>query len=162
MVLHIRNAILEDLHQITTIEARCFPKAEAASKSIFRERMKVFSKGFFVAEIEGRIIGFINGGATDKEHIEDEFFSDMSHHNDKGPNLVIFGLDVLPEYQKKGYAQQLMEHFIKEAKNAGRKKILLTCKEHLISYYQRFGYINEGVSQSVHGGAKWFDMYLLI
>lgn len=160
MILHIRNARVEDLDQVADIERICFPKAEAASKAIFRERIIAFSQGFFVAELEGKIIGFINGGVTNNEHIEDEFFSDMTYHNEEGNNVVIFGLDVLPDYQKKGYAQQLMEHFIEEAKKAGKKKILLTCKEHLISYYQKFGYYNEGVSQSVHGGAKWYDMYL--
>ena len=35
-----------------------------------------------------------------------------------------------------------------------------TCKEHLIPYYEKFGYRNCGVSESVHGGAVWYDMRL--
>ena len=53
-----------------------------------------------------------------------------------------------------------MVHFIEEAKNNSREKIFLTCKDYLVHYYEKFGYINEGVSESVHGGAKWYDMYL--
>lgn len=32
--------------------------------------------------------------------------------------------------------------------------------EKLIPFYETFGFINEGVSASVHGGAVWYDMRL--
>ena len=31
--------------------------------------------------------------------------------------------------------------------------LVLTCKEHLLHYYAKFGSANEGVSHSTHGGA---------
>lgn len=158
--LKIRNVFPDDLDCITRIEADCFPAAEAASKDSFKERISVFPQGFFVGELNNKIIGFINGGVTNENHIEDKFFKTMDLHISDGNNIVIFGLDVHPDYQKKGYAKKLMNHFIRSAKKDGRKKILLTCKEHLIEFYEQFGYINEGVSQSQHGGAKWYDMYL--
>jgi hypothetical protein len=42
----------------------------------------------------------------------------------------------------------------------GRKGVILTCKEELIQYYTRFGYVNTGISKSVHGGSKWYNMIL--
>ena len=36
----------------------------------------------------------------------------------------------------------------------------MTCKDRLIGFYERFGYKNLGLSQSVHGGAVWYDMIL--
>lgn len=158
--LKIRNVLPKDLNRIAEIESVCFPAAEAASKAALNERLEVFPKGFFVAELDNEIIGFINGGATDANHIEDAFFKTMNQHIDYGENLVIFGLDVDPKYQRRGYAKELMQHFIEEAKKSGRKKILLTCKQHLIAYYEQFGYVNKGVSESEHGGATWYDMYL--
>lgn len=158
--LKIRNVLPKDLNRITEIESICFPAAEAASKASLKERMEVFPKGFFVAELDNEIIGFINSGGTDADHIEDAFFKTMNLHIDAGENLVIFGLDVDPNYQKRGYAKELMQHFIKEAKKSSRKNILLTCKHHLIAYYEQFGYLNKGVSESEHGGATWYDMYL--
>lgn len=158
--LKIKNVSIEDLDYVTRIEAACFPTAEAATKNVFKERISVFPEGFFVAELNNEIIGFINGGVTNENHIEDEFFQNMNLHIPNGDNIVIFGLDVHPEYQKKGYAKELMNHFIEAAKKAGRKRILLTCKEHLIKYYEEFAYLNKGVSESEHGGAKWYDMYL--
>ena len=38
--------------------------------------------------------------------------------------------------------------------------MILTCKEKLIPFYEGFGYVNCGVSKSVHGGAVWYDMEL--
>ncbi len=158
--LRIRNVLPSDLERVTEIEATCFPAAEAAPKDAFKDRISVFPGGFFVAELDNEIIGFINGGATDKDHIEDDFFGNMGLHKNDGKNLVIFGLDVHPKYQRRGFAKELMLHFIEEAKKSGKEKVLLTCKEHLIGYYEGFGYVNEGVSESQHGGAKWYDMYL--
>ena len=156
----IRSVSIEDLDCINSIEADCFPKAEAATKEVFKERISVFSEGFLAGEIDGKIIGFINGGLTDSNSIKDDFFECMAFHNSNGKNMVIFGLDVHPNYQKKGYAKQLMNEFISMCKDKNISNIILTCKQHLIKYYEQFGYVNEDVSESVHGGAKWYDMTL--
>lgn len=158
--LKIRNASLEDLDRISTIESICFPALEAAPKNVLKERITVFPKGFLIAELDNEIIGFINGGATNQNHIEDAFFKTMDLHMEHGDNLAVFGLDVDPKYQQRGFAKELMLQFIEEAKKSNRKEILLTCKKHLIGYYEQFGYVNEGISQSEHGGAKWYDMHL--
>ena len=49
---------------------------------------------------------------------------------------------------------------MKNAKQSGRKGLILTCKEGLIGFYEQFGYKNMGISASVHGGAVWYDMIL--
>ncbi|MDD4297169.1 MAG: GNAT family N-acetyltransferase, partial [Ruminiclostridium sp.] len=43
---------------------------------------------------------------------------------------------------------------------ANRKGLILTCKEHMIDYYSKFGFKNKGISNSQHGGAVWYDMIL--
>ena len=53
-----------------------------------------------------------------------------------------------------------MEGLIRSAEEKGRKGLILTCKERLIPYYGKFGYRNMGVSESVHGGAVWYDMIM--
>ena len=52
--------------------------------------------------------------------------------------------------------------FIAKARQAGKRRVVLTCKEKLIHYYERFGFSNCGVSQSVHGGAVWYDMECIL
>jgi hypothetical protein len=31
----------------------------------------------------------------------------------------------------------------------------------MISFYERFGFVNEGLSESEHGGAPWYQMRLV-
>lgn len=156
----IRTVRPEDLAQVADVEKRCFPEAEAASLESFCQRIQTFPESFLVAVKKERIIGFINGCVTDQRTIQDEMFSDVSCHQPGGKYQAIFGLDVIPEYRRKGVAASLMEQLISEAREKGRKGLILTCKERLIPYYERFGYQNLGVSRSVHGGAVWYDMIL--
>lgn len=160
MDIKIRRAAIEDLSSVAEVEARCFPEAEAASKTSLEQRIKTFPESFFVAETGGKIIGFVNGCVTNEKVIYDKLFSDASLHNPKGDYQAVFGLDVLPEYQKQGIAAQLMSHMIEASKSAGRKGVILTCKDRLIHYYEKFGFENKGVSKSQHGGAVWYDMIL--
>ena len=48
----------------------------------------------------------------------------------------------------------------KETFEKGCKGCILTCKEKLIGFYEKFGYVNLGISDSKHGGAVWYDMIL--
>lgn len=161
MVYIIRNVKAEDLDQVTEVEALCFPAAEAATEESFRKRIETFPESFLVAENEsGKIIGFINGCVTDERTIRDEMFEDSGLHRADGMYQSVFGLDVIPEYRRQGVAADLMNHLIQTAKARGKKGMILTCKDRLIHYYEKFGYRSMGISGSVHGGAVWYDMLL--
>ena len=161
MVYIIRNVKAEDLDQVTEVEALCFPAAEAATEEAFRKRIETFPESFLVAENEsGKIIGFINGCVTDERTIRDEMFEDSGLHRADGMYQSVFGLDVIPEYRRQGVAADLMNHLIQTAKARGKKGMILTCKDRLIHYYEKFGYRSLGISGSVHGGAVWYDMLL--
>lgn len=156
--MEIRRAAPEDLPAICRIEAICFPAAEAADPESLSARFATFPEQFFVAAQGENILGFINGMVTDEQTIRDEMFEKPELHNPRGSYQSIFGLDVLPEHQRKGIAADLMNALLAAARNEGRKGAILTCKDHLIHYYERFGFRNLGVSASVHGGAVWYDM----
>lgn len=160
MTKRIRQVTIEDLDKVTEVEEVCFPPAEAAGRETFKARIQCFPQCFFVVEIDNEIVGFINGAATDERTIRDEMFEDASLHSPQGHYQSIFGLDVVPERQHQGIAGELMEHMIQDARKRGRKGLILTCKDRLIGFYERFGYRSLGVSASVHGGAVWYDMIL--
>lgn len=160
MEYRIRNVTIEDLEAVTEVEAVCFPEAEAADRAAFKQRIEAFPESFFVMEADGRIIGFINGCVTDQETICDEMFEDTCWHQPDGAWQSVFGLDVLPEYQHQGLASKLMEHLIEDARAKKRSGLILTCKDRLIGFYEKFGYHIMGVSGSVHGGAVWYDAIL--
>ena len=73
---------------------------------------------------------------------------------------MIFGLNTLPSYQRQGYAAKIMCAMIDLARQEKRKGLVLTCKDRLVPYYSQFGFKNEGVSLSVHGGVVWYQMRL--
>lgn len=158
--MDIRMATLEDLEEVAAVEAACFPPAEAAPKEEFEKRLKAYPNHFWILEDNGKMIGFINGMVTDEKTISDEMFENAALHNENGAWQAIFGVNTLPEYRCNGYAAKIMERVIADAKAQGRKGCILTCKDKLLHYYEKFGYQSMGISESVHGGAVWYDMYL--
>lgn len=150
----------EDLTACHTIEARCFPPSEAAWTTSLQTRIDNYPEGFLVAEYEGQIVGQVNSGSTHKDDISDEEFKQLIGHDPDGENIVIFSLSVLPEFQKQGIADKLLGGFIEQARDMGKAKVLLLCKDELIGYYSRHGFEDNGPSASDHGGAKWHEMML--
>ena len=159
-LLQFRHATLSDLEAITALEAVCFPEAEACQKESFQKRLQIFQNHFILLEKDNQIIGMINGMVTDQRTITDDLYEKAEKHNPDGKYQSIFGLEVHPDYQHYGYAKQLMDAMIKQAKHENRSGCILTCKAHLISFYEQFGYENLGVSASTHGNACWYDMFL--
>lgn len=160
MNIVIRPVRSEDLEAVTAVEATCFPAAEAASRASIEKRIQTFPERFFVAELSGEIIGFVNGATVDSRVIYDELFEKASLHKPEGAYQAIFGLDVVPEYRSRGIAAKLLNHMIETALKGGQKGLILTCKAHLTQYYEKFGFVNLGLSESTHGGAAWYDMVL--
>lgn len=158
--MNIRPASSSDAAALAAIEAVCFPAAEAAGPQVIAQRLAVFPDRFLVAEEAGVPIGFINGCAAGQPRITDDLYEDARLHRPDGPWQTVFGLDTLPEYRRRGVAAALMNAFIAQAKARRQLGVALTCKAHLVHYYERFGYRNEGISASVHGGAVWYDMVL--
>ena len=158
--MHIRTATMADLAAVTAVEAACFPAAEAATEKDFANRLAVYPNHFWLLEDDGTLISFVNGLVTDEPILRDEMYADASFHNEQGAWQMIFGVNTLPDYRKRGLAGQVLERVIADAKAQGRKGCVLTCKDKLIHYYEKFGFQNEGVSESVHGGVVWYDMRL--
>ena len=161
MEVLIRNAKREEAALLAQIEAECFPAAEAAGKQDIEARMDVFEDCFFVAETNGKIVGFINGAVAKEASLPDQMYHDASLHDPNGAYQTVFGLDVLPAYRRNGIAGRLLERMIHHARECQRKGVVLTCKDHLVHYYAGFGFKHCGVADSTHGGAKWNEMKLL-
>lgn len=160
MDIIIRQATIDDIKDLAAIEAACFPAAEAASYKDIYERFQTFPQWFLVAEIDHQIVGFINGCTTNQPILEDELYHDPSLHKPSGAYQTVFGLDVLEAYRCQGIASLLMKSFIQLAIDHHKKAVILTCKDHLIDYYEKFGFVHQGISSSSHGGAQWNDMIL--
>lgn len=157
----IRNATMQDLEQIAAVEAECFPAAEAATREEFQARIQSYGDHFWLMFDGEKLIAFVDGFVTDEADLTDEMYEQASMHNANGAWQMIFGVNTVPEYRRQGCAAALLRRAVDDAKKQGRKGMVLTCKEALIPYYSRFGFIDEGVSdKSVHGNVVWHQMRL--
>jgi|GEM_PF-585952 ABC-type lipoprotein export system ATPase subunit/GNAT superfamily N-acetyltransferase len=156
----IRTASFEEAQELAEIELACFLPEEAATLEQIKSRLRAFPYHFQVAYLNHKIIGFVDGPVTDDDKISDRMYADVNVHKEEGSYQTVFGLNVLPEFRQKGFAHRLMHHLIKQAKREKRKAVILTCKENLIGFYEAMGFQNKGISNSLHGGAVWYDMEL--
>lgn len=152
---------MADLAAVAAVEGACFPAAEAATEKDFAARLAVYPNHFWLLEEDdGTLVSFVNGLVTDEPLLRDEMYADASLHNEHGVWQMVFGVNTLPQYRRQGLAGQVLERVIADARAQGRKGCVLTCKDKLIHYYEKFGFQNEGVSASTHGGVVWYDMRL--
>lgn len=161
--MNIRNATMDDLDSIAMVEAECFPASEAATKEDFTKRIQYYGNHFWLMYDENQLIAFVDGFVTDEKDLTDEMYEKASMHNEHGAWQMIFGVNTLPAYRKHGYAGDLIRCAIDDARKQGRKGLALTCKEKLVSYYAKFGFVDEGISdKSTHGNVEWHQMRLTL
>ena len=158
--MEIRTATLKDLDAVSAVEAACFPAAEAATPAEFAERLRYYGSHFWLMFDGETLIGFVDGMVTDQADLTDDLYAQASLHDENGAWQMIFGVNTLPEYRRQGVAAALLERAIADAKAQGRKGLVLTCKDKLVHYYAKFGFVSEGVSESTHGGVVWYQMRL--
>ena len=156
--MRITHASLSDLTAIARLEKACFPPLEAAPIESFEKRLKVFPNHFWLMYDENTLVSCVNGFVTEEEILTDEMFENAGMHDENGAWQMIFGVLTHPKYRGKGYATELLRRAIDESRKQNRKGVILTCKEALIPFYARLGFIDEGVSASEHGGALWHQM----
>ncbi len=157
----VRHAFPCDDLDIAALESTCFPKTEAASGKTISERVCVYPDNFTLVEYKGEIVAVVNGPVTYEKDLTDDMYSDTSFHHDDGTWQMIFGVETHPDHRRKGVAELALHSFLEYARSIGCKGAVLTCKEELVHYYAKFGFINEGISSSTHGGATWYQMRLI-
>ena len=159
-----RNIEQGEAEQAAEIERICFPPNEACSEKDMKERILQIPDLFLVAvdRKTGKMAAFLNGLATNREHLTDDFFTDADQHDPAGTNIMLLGLDVLPEYQHQGLARELMEQYKEREQVKGRKKLILTCLPDKVEMYKKFGFKDHGIGDSVWGGEAWHEMDIVL
>ena len=161
--MKIRYATNEDVRAITDVEAECFPVEEAATEEDFVERVRHYGNHFWLMFDGDKLVAFVDGFVTDEPDLTDEMYKNANLHNENGAWQMIFGVNTIPSNRKRGYAGQLIERAIDDAKAQQRKGLVLTCKEKLVYYYAKFGFKDEGVTaKSTHGNVEWHQMRLTL
>jgi len=154
----------DEADQAAAIEQVCFPSNEACSEKNMKERIARAPALFLVAidKETGKIVGFVNGLATNEYVFRDDFFTNAGKHDPNGKNIMLLGLDVLPAYRKQGLGKELMYQYLRRERVNGRRMIILTCLQSKVKMYKKMGFQDEGISDSSWGGEKWHEMCQVI
>lgn len=160
----IRTIRPDEAEQAAAIEQICFPPNEACSERHMKERIAKAPELFLVAvdKKTGKLAGFLNGLATDEYTFRDEFFTDASLYNPQGKNIMLLGLDVLPEYRKQGLGRELVYQYARREVESDRKMLILTCLKSKVKMYEKMGFTDRGIADSTWGGEEWHEMSYVI
>lgn len=159
-----RNILPEEAELAARIEEICFPPNEACSEKMMRERVARAPELFLVAvdRQSGKIAGFLNGLTTNECIFRDEFFTDAELYDPAGGNVMLLGLDVLPEYRGQGLAREIMFRYLRREREQGRKSAILTCLDSKVKMYEKMGFQDRGMAQSSWGDEQWHEMACLL
>lgn len=72
--MELKKATKEDVAAIAALEARCFPKLEAATEASVRDRVAVYPNHFLLLSDGTRLVSFVNGFVTDERNLTDEMY----------------------------------------------------------------------------------------
>ena len=158
--MEIRHATIADLPAVTEVEAACFPAAEAATEASFRARIVAFPSHFWLLYDGDKLVSFVNGMVTDEPDLTDEMYDNAAMHRENGDWQMIFGVNTIPSCRRQGLAEKVLKQAILDARSQGRRGLVLTCKDALVHYYAKLGFVDEGISESTHGGVVWHKMRL--
>lgn len=161
--MHVfRNARPTDADRCFEIETSAYEGDEAASREKIANRIRNYSEGFLVLEIEEEVVGFINSGCAHQVEMSDEEFKELVGHDPDAPNVVIMSVVVDPLQQGKGLSRALMGEFVERMRMLDKAFIHLMCKEHHVPLYEKFGYRYVRPSTSNHGGMTWYEMSMTL
>lgn len=80
-------------------------------------------------------------------------------HKEEGRTVCIHSLAILPQYQGKGLGKTLMKAYLQRMESSGvADNVALIAHDHLVPYYESFGFENKGKSKAQFGGGGWIDM----
>ena len=159
-----RAATVADTKELADMEKICFPENEFCSYEDMKDRVEHAAEDILIAydQVNRKIAGYLSGIHSSSEAFLDAFFTNASLQEDNAKNCYLLSLEVRPEYRRKGIASQLMERYRDKEKSRGTERIYLTCHEHLLPFYEDFGYEHIGPSPSKWGGEPWEDMVLYL
>ncbi|RVX65956.1 hypothetical protein B0A52_09841 [Exophiala mesophila] len=82
-------------------------------------------------------------------------------HQDQGGTICIHSVAVSPKHQKIGLGTVLMKSYIARIKDSkSAQRLALLAHDHLVPFYQSFGFENMGPSSVTSHGGHWNNMIL--
>jgi ribosomal-protein-alanine N-acetyltransferase len=140
-MMEIRVMKASDIDAVVAIENQNFRDPWTAQ--IFEEEMAQASRTYYVAELEGKVIGYMG----------------MIWILDEGH---ITNIAVDPAYHGHGYGRTLINHVARIAFDKGMESLTLEVRasnKRAIHVYEKMGFINEGTRPKYYEGKE--DAYIM-
>ncbi len=161
-MLCLRNATADDLEAIATLESASFPVEEAADRTRLAERLAVYPDCFWLLYDEKNLLSYACGLATGHRDLADAMYANAHMHEKDGPWQMLFSVCTDPGHRGLGLAHHVLCAAIEASRARGKAGLVLTCKKPLVPFYGSFGFADEGVCTSTHGGQVWHQMRLVL
>jgi GNAT superfamily N-acetyltransferase len=160
-VMQVKSAAQHHLQDIVALELSSYPDDEAASPEKIEFRLKNANPYFLVCETQdGSLVGFVNGTLTKEASLTHH---SMSHHDSDGLLLCIHSVVVDFSQRRKGIGSFLLKAYIEHIRSLSNVlAIELLCKADLRSFYEKAGFLYQGVSAVQHGSEQWLSMRLTL
>jgi ribosomal protein S18 acetylase RimI-like enzyme len=155
-----RQILPEEGTQAGEMDSVCFPPEEAKPMEIMCRFAGELPEIFLVAidRETGKVAGFLCGIASDEAHFSDAFFTDLSLHDPAAQTVYLLGLDILPRYRRQGLAGELLRLYEIWSQVRGKHRMVLTAHKEKVGMYEKMGFTDLGISDSVWGGGVWHEM----
>lgn len=80
-------------------------------------------------------------------------------HQEQGRTIAVHSVAVAIDHQKKGLGSVLFKAYIQRIKDSKiADRVALLAHDHLIKFYEGFGFVDMGPSACKFGGGNWNDM----
>lgn len=80
-------------------------------------------------------------------------------HQENGRTVALHSLAVSPKVQGCGVGKMIVKSYLQQMMTSGlADRVSLLCQDYLVSYYERFGFVQKGKSQAEYGGGGWYSM----
>lgn len=158
MSIAYQNLSLSQSVEVSILESAHYPSDEGASIETIEYRLKHCPELFFGCCLDDVLIGFVNGTTCLEKTLTHET---MFHHEPNGTTLCIHSVVIDKSHQRKGLGiSMLLAYLAHIQKNTKVSNVLLLCKPKMIQFYEKCGFISNGVSSVIHGSEQWIEMEL--
>ncbi|KAJ5288825.1 acyl-CoA N-acyltransferase [Penicillium angulare] len=179
----VRLLTVSDLKECIEVES-AFPPQERCSQEKFIYRLTVCPKlclGLFVEKSNGpKLIGHVIATRIPGNRVTDgsmempdrwtgswecvKLSGEVIGNDPEGRFLGVHSLAVRSDCQGNGVGRALMNEYISYVGGSveSKESIVIIAHDHLIRFYESFGFKNLGPSPCAFGGGGWFDMELVV
>ena len=137
----IRNAAVQDIEEIYSVEQSAFPPKRQASYETLLKRIKLFPEGCLVCLKSNKIIAFSTALIIDRTNAITKLdLSDQELHNINGDTYELRSIAVMKGYQKQGIGKELVKKQIENAKSLNKKYMQFTAAKDVEVFYEKLGF----------------------